>query len=61
MEPQKEPEKYSQSIFHKTSTIFATIIIPIELIIGILVYKYILGDPSHFMGNNPADPTGTDN
>ena len=54
MEAQKEPEK-SVSVFHKTSTVFATIVIPVELIIGIVVYKYVLGDPSHFMGNNPAN------
>lgn len=55
MEAQKEPVTDSTSAFHKTSTIFATIVIPVELIISILVYKYVMGHPSHFMDNNPAN------
>ncbi len=55
MKPQKEPAINTASAFHKTSTFFATIVIPVELIIGIIVYKYFLGDPSHFMDNNPAN------
>lgn len=37
----------------KFSTLFASILIPVALIIGILVYLYILGDPSHFENNDP--------
>ena len=56
MEIQRKPGiKDVQSFFHKTSAIFAAIVIPIELIVSILVYKYVMGDPSHFMGNNPAN------
>ena len=56
MEAQKESaEKISGYSLYKTSTVFATIVIPIELIIGIVVYKYILGNPAHFMDNNPAN------
>ena len=43
------------SAFHKTSTIFASIVIPVELVVSIVVYKYILGNASHFVGNNPAN------
>lgn len=56
METQKESvKKDTKSAFYKTSTIFATIVIPIELIVSILVYKYVMGHPSHFMDNNPAN------
>lgn len=43
------------SNFHRTSTIFVSIVIPAELIVSIVVYKYILGNPSHFIGSNPAN------
>jgi len=35
------------------STMFASILIPVSLVIGILVFKFILGDPSHFENNDP--------
>lgn len=56
MGAQKEPaEKIYGYALHKTSTVFATIVIPIELIISIVFYKYILGNPAHFMDNNPVN------
>jgi biopolymer transport protein ExbB len=36
------------------SNLFATLVIPICIIIGILLYKFVLGDPSNFVDNNPA-------
>jgi biopolymer transport protein ExbB len=39
------------------SNLFATLVIPICIIIGILLYKFVLGDPGNFVDNNPAgDP-----
>lgn len=35
------------------SAVVGAIAIVIALIIGIVIYKYILGDPSHFVDNNP--------
>lgn len=35
------------------SAVFATILIPIALAIGIAVYKFILGDTKNFEGGNP--------
>ncbi len=35
------------------STIFASVLIPVALVIAYLVYKFILGDPSHFEDGNP--------
>lgn len=35
------------------STLFASVLIPLSLVIGILVFKFILGDPSHFENGDP--------
>lgn len=43
------------SFFHKTSTFFSAVIIPAELGIAIIVHKYLLGHPSHFVDNNPLN------
>ncbi len=37
------------------SSIISSLVIPVSLIIGILVYKYIFGDPGNFQGNNPEN------
>lgn len=34
------------------SSLFATLVIPICIITGILVFKYVLGAPEHFIDNN---------
>ncbi len=39
----------------KLKNTFSALVIPVSLIIGILVYKYIMGDPNNFMENNPAN------
>ena len=35
------------------SNLFATLVIPICIIIGILLYKFVLGDANNFIDNNP--------
>ena len=35
------------------SNLFAVLVIPICIIIGILLFKFVLGDPSNFVDNNP--------
>jgi biopolymer transport protein ExbB len=35
------------------SNLFATLVIPICIIIGILLFKFVLGNPSNFIDNNP--------
>jgi biopolymer transport protein ExbB len=37
------------------------IAIPVELIIAIIIYKYVMGDPSNFIDNNPANNPLTGN
>ncbi|WDF55141.1 MotA/TolQ/ExbB proton channel family protein [Mucilaginibacter sp. KACC 22063] len=40
-----------------TSAVFATLAIPIAFVVAVLIYMFILGDPSHFKGGNPeAEP-----
>jgi len=34
---------------------FSALVIPIALVVAICIYKYILGDPSHFQGNDNAN------
>jgi biopolymer transport protein ExbB len=36
------------------STLFATILVPLALVVGVLVFKYVLGNPSNFENNDPA-------
>lgn len=49
--PNAKPDKGGGAF----SALFATILIPIALVVAILVFKYILGDPSNFEG---GDKTG---
>ncbi len=44
---------YTKAGHGKLSTMFATIVIPMVLLISVLVYKFILGNPIHFEGGNP--------
>ena len=36
------------------SNLFATLVIPICIIIGILLYKFVLGDPANFVDGDPT-------
>lgn len=36
----------------KFSSMFAAVVIPVAIVVGYLVYRFILGDPSHFEGGN---------
>jgi len=49
--PNVKTEKAASS--SSFSALFATILIPLALIVGILVFKFILGDPSHFENGDP--------
>jgi biopolymer transport protein ExbB len=62
MKTTKEPkQKDTRSATHRASTIFAMIAIPVELIIAIIIFKYVMGDPSNFIDNNPANNPLTGN
>ncbi|HEY3402364.1 MAG TPA: MotA/TolQ/ExbB proton channel family protein [Ohtaekwangia sp.] len=45
--------KTQNSLGDSLKSVFAAIVIPVEIAIAILIYLYVLGDPSHFQGNNP--------
>jgi biopolymer transport protein ExbB len=45
----------SQNGFAKFQKIFSAAVIPVALIIAILVFINVMGNPSNFMGNNPAN------
>jgi biopolymer transport protein ExbB len=36
-------------------TLFTTLVIPILLAVAIILFKFVFGDPSHFLGNNPEN------
>ena len=43
----------SSSLADSLKSTFAAIVIPLELVIAVLIYLYILGDPSNFQGGDP--------
>jgi biopolymer transport protein ExbB len=45
--------KTSNSLSDNLKSVFAAVIIPLELVIAFLFFLYVLGDPSNFQGNNP--------
>jgi biopolymer transport protein ExbB len=62
MKTTKEPNKKdTRATAHRISTIFAMVAIPIELIIAIIIFKFVMGDPSNFVDNNPANNPLTGN
>lgn len=48
--PKPTPAKKESS--SSASNLFATLIIPICIVIGILIFKFVLGDPNNFIDNN---------
>ena len=50
--PNVKTEKAASS--SSFSSLFATILIPVALLIGVLVYMFILGNPSNFEGGDPS-------
>ena len=52
----KNPKQSSSgSLGESLKSVFAAIIIPLELIIAYVIFYLVLGDPSHFQG---GDNTG---
>jgi biopolymer transport protein ExbB len=49
--PNVKPEKAAGS--SSFSALFASILIPVAIVIGILVFMFILGNPSNFENNDP--------
>ncbi len=34
---------------------FTAFVIPVALVVAIIIFKYVMGNPSHFQGNNPEN------
>ncbi len=45
--------KTSNSLSDSLKSVFAAVVIPLEIIIAILFYLYVLGNPENFQGSNP--------
>lgn len=48
-------ESNRSSSFQKLSSWLSFLAIPVELGISILIFKFIMGNPANFMGNDPAN------
>lgn len=53
--------KNSVSLLDSLKSKFVAIIIPVEIIIAVLIYMYILGNPANFQGGDPANHPLPDN
>lgn len=47
-------QKSSSSLGDSLKSTFAAIVIPLELVIAVLIYLFILGNPSNFEGGDPT-------
>lgn len=47
--------KTSNSLSDSLKSVFAAVVIPLELVIAILFYMYVLGNPDNFQGGNPEN------
>jgi biopolymer transport protein ExbB len=47
--------KTSSSLLDNLKSIFAAVVIPIELLLAIVIYLFVLGNPENFQGNDPAN------
>ena len=49
-----KPTTVKKESSSSASNVFAMLVIPICIIIGICLFKFVLGDPNNFIDNNPA-------
>jgi biopolymer transport protein ExbB len=47
--------KTSTSLSDNLKSVFAAVVIPIELLLAIVIYLFVLGNPDNFQGNDPAN------
>lgn len=47
--------KTSNSLSDSLKSVFAAIVIPIEILLAIAIYVFVLGNPENFQGNDPAN------
>ncbi len=62
MKKEKDPAKKNfNSMSHRASSIFATIAIPVEFIICLIVFDKVMGNPANFIDGNPVNNPITGN
>jgi biopolymer transport protein ExbB len=47
--------KTSNSLIDSLKSVFAAVVIPIEIALSIVIYLYVLGNPENFQGSDPAN------
>jgi len=47
--------KTSNSLFDNLKSVFAAIVIPVEIFLAIAIYLFVLGNPANFQGDDPAN------
>ncbi len=47
--------KTSKSLADSLKSVFAAVVIPVEILIAIALYVFVLGNPANFQGNDPAN------
>lgn len=45
----------NSSLMENLKSLFAAIVIPIEIILAVIIYVYVLGNPENFQGNDPSN------
>lgn len=47
--------KTSNSLFDSLKSVFTAVVIPVEIILAVVLYLFVLGNPANFQGNDPAN------
>jgi biopolymer transport protein ExbB len=47
--------KTSTSLSDNLKSVFAAVVIPVEILLAVAIYMFILGNPENFQGNDPAN------
>lgn len=47
--------KTSYSLSDSVKSVFAAVVIPLEILLAIAIYVYVLGNPANFQGNDPVN------
>ena len=47
--------KTSSSLSDSLKSVFAAVVIPVEILLAIVIYIFVLGNPANFQGNDPVN------
>ncbi len=48
-------KKSSSSLTDSLKSVFAAVVIPVEMVLAVFIYLYVLGNPDNFQGSDPAN------